>query len=108
MIRSAENRRSYNAEIMPSGTVVDFAVSGKDRILCLSEQGVITVVESARAVKQTGKLAEKEIFTCIKEVEDKILVTCYSKEHRSNTFRLQAPDLRDLCQHMIEDEGRLV
>lgn len=87
--------------------MVDFYVADKDRVVSLSEQGVITFVEGLRAIKQTGRLSEDEGFSCIAEIEEKIVATSYSSKHRINTFRLLGQDLRDLYQQAVDCEGRI-
>lgn len=96
LIRTAETRRSYRAENLQTGSIVNFSVAGKDQVLSLAEHGVITVVECSRAVKQTGRIAEGESFTCISHVDDNILIASYSPNEMLNKFRLLGPDLRDL------------
>ena len=36
-VKSAESRRSFRSKFLPTGTVVDFYVEGKNRVVSLSE-----------------------------------------------------------------------
>ena len=62
----------------------------------MSEQGVITFVEGGRAVKQTARLSNDEGFSCIGEIEEKIVTTSYNGKTKQTTIRLLGLDLRDL------------
>lgn len=109
LIRTAETRRSYRAENLPTGSIVNFSVAGKDQILSLAEHGIVTVIESSRAVKQTGRIAENESFTCIAHVDDKILIACFNPSEQLNKFKLLGPDLRDLPpEQQIEGASSVV
>lgn len=103
LIRIADTKRSYRSESQPTGSVVDFCLTGKDRMVSIAEFGVITVVECSRSVKQTGRLSETDCFSCVAWIDDKILVASYNPGQRSNNFRLLGSDMRDLPGHIIED-----
>ena len=108
--RAAEQKKTYRAEHLPTGTVVDFTPWGRNRILSLSERGVITLVESYRSVKQTQQVAEEEVHTSICsacEVDSKVLVASYCVGARRSTFRLVGEDLKELYVHPIDNEGTL-
>lgn len=106
LIRSSHNRRTYNAEDIKVGPLVDFAVCGKYKLICLSLAGVVTVVEFSRVVRQTAPLSESDQYTLIKEYDEKILAVCYSERYRRTTFRLLGPDLRDMDKMEILAVGR--
>lgn len=106
LIRCAENRRTYRSETMPSGTVVDLVAPEKDRILSISAIGVVSIIESGRVVKQTARLSDKDVFTCIAEIDEKILVVCGNELNKTSTLRLLGPDLRDIYQHLQEQESK--
>ena len=57
-------------------------------------------------MKQTARLSSQEGFTCIGEIEEKIVTTSFNPKARQTTIRLLGLDLRDLYQHAIEQEGR--
>lgn len=103
LIRIAETRRSYRSENMPTGSVVDFDVSGKDTIVSIAEYGIITVVEGSRPVKLTGRISEVDRFDCISYIDEKFLVASFNANEGTNNFRLLGPDFRDLPGHMIEN-----
>jgi len=105
LVRCAENRRTYRSETMPSGTVIDFVAPEKDRLVCISTVGVVSIIESGRVVKQTARLSDKDVFTCIAEIEEKILVVCGNEANKTSTLRLLGPDLRDIYLHMQEQES---
>lgn len=105
LIRCAENRRTYRSETMPSGTVVDFVAPEKDRFLSISAIGVVSIIESGRVIKQTARLSDKDVFTCIAEIDEKILVVCGNEQNKTSTLRLLGPDLRDIYQHLQEHES---
>ena len=105
LIKSVQNRRTYQAEEIPSGVCASFAVAGKYKVICLSDTGVVTIVEFSRVVRQTGRLSEEEVYTIIKESDDKILAACYSERSHKSTFRLLGGDLRDLDRLTIEGQG---
>lgn len=66
------------------------------------------MIECARAVKQTGRIAEEESFTCISHVDDKILIASYNPAQQTNKFKLLGPDLRDLPpEQLIEGMSNL-
>lgn len=96
LIRTAETRKSYRAEKVPTGSIITFSVSGDDQVVSLAEHGIVTVIESGRAVKQSSRIAEDESFTCVSHVDDKILIASFSPGQRLNRFKLLGPDLRDL------------
>lgn len=103
LIRIADTRRSYRSENMPTGSVVDFDVSGKDTIVSIAEYGIITVVEGSRPVKLTGRISEVDSFDCISYIDEKFLVASYNSAEHTNNFRLLGPDFRDLPGHTIEN-----
>lgn len=108
--RAAEQKKTYRAENLPTGTAVDFVPWGRNRVLALSERGVITLVESYRSVKQTPQVAEEETHTAIGSLGDadsKVLVASYCVAARRSTFRLLGEDLKELYVHPIDHEGRL-
>lgn len=108
LIRIADTKRSYRSESQPTGTIVDFCVTAKDRIVSLAEFGIITVVEGCRSVKQTGRLSENDVYSCVAWIDDKILVASYNPGQRYNNFRLLGPDMRDLPGHIIEDTSKVM
>jgi len=108
LVRQSENRRSYTAESLATGSVTDFICAGKNKVIGISQFGVITVTEGSRIVKQTGRLAEEEIFTCIAEVDEKILTASYDPYKKRTSFRLLAPDLRDLSSLPVPNQHSVV
>lgn len=88
---------------------MSFSVAGKDQILSLAEHGIVTVIECSRAVKQTGRIAEDESFTCISHVDEKILIASFNPSQQINKFKLLGPDLRDIPpEQQIEGMSRKI
>ena len=108
--RAAEQKKTYRAESLPTGTAVDFVPWGRNRLLALSERGVITLVESYRSVRQTPQVAQEETHTAIGsfgEADSKVLVASFCAAARRSTFRLLSEDLKELYVHPLDQEGSL-
>ena len=106
--RANDQKKIFRAENLPTGTVVDFVALTKNKLVSLSSQGVITLVESYRAVKQTPKLSQEEVHTCIGEIDSKLLVSSFSPALKRNNFKLINEDFRESYLHVLDNEGRRV
>jgi hypothetical protein len=87
LIRAAENKRGYRADNLPTGTVVDFLVVDKAKVIGLNEIGGITITEGGRVVRQIAKSKQGGVFyTCISEGEDRYITTQYDHPRTTKTL----------------------
>lgn len=105
LIRQAEHRRGYRADILPSSYIVDFYATGRDRVHCISDNGILTLIEHYRVVKQTKPLSKTDTFSCIIEIGGRLAISSYNEESKINMLRLHnGADLKEFDSHIIHNE----